>query len=253
MKPTTEILERIRKSSTDHKDGVFTRLYRYLLREDVYMMAYKNLYANQGAATKGIDNDTADGFGKKYINKIISELSSGTYEPKPVRRTHIPKKNGSTRPLGIPSFKDKIVQDIIRMYLEAIYEPVFSERSHGFRPNRSCHSALQQISKGFNGIKWFIEGDIKGCFDNIDHSILLSILTKKIKDSKFINLIRKFLKAGYMENWKYHATYSGTPQGGILPPILANIYLHELDLKMEELKKEFDKPAKRKRTHEYSA
>ena len=255
MKPTTEILERIRKSSTNHKDGVFTRLYRYLLREDVYIMAYKNLYANQGAATKGTDNDTADKFGKKYIDKIISELSSGTYEPKPVRRTHIPKKNGSTstRPLGIPSFKDKIVQDIIRMYLEAIYEPVFSDRSHGFRPNRSCHTALQQISKGFNGIKWFIEGDIKGCFDNIDHSILLSILTKKIKDSKFINLIRKFLKAGYMENWKYHATYSGTPQGGILSPILANIYLHELDLKMEELKKEFDKPAKRTRTREYMA
>lgn len=252
MKPTTEILERIRKSSSNHKDGVFTRLYRYLLREDAYIMAYKNLYANQGAATKGTDNDTADGFGKEYIDKIISELSGGTYEPKPVRRTHIPKKNGKQRPLGIPSFRDKIVQDIIRMYLEAIYEPVFSDRSHGFRPNRSCHTALMQISKGFNGIKWFIEGDIKGCFDNIDHSVLLSILTKKIKDSKFINLIRKFLKAGYMENWKYHATYSGTPQGGILSPILANIYLHELDLKIEELKREFDKPAKRRYTHEYS-
>lgn len=253
MKPTTEILERIRKSSADYRDGVFTRLYRYLLREDVYIMAYKNLYANKGAATKGTDNDTADGFSKEYIDKIISELSSGTYEPKPVRRIQIPKKNGKQRPLGIPSFRDKIVQDIIRMYLEAIYEPIFSNRSHGFRPNRSCHTALQQISKGFNGIKWFIEGDIKGCFDNIDHSILLSILARKIKDSKFINLIRKFLKAGYMENWKYHATYSGTPQGGILSPMLANIYLHELDLKIEELKKEFDKPAQRTKTYEYKA
>ena len=253
MKPTTEILERIRKSSADHKDGVFTRLYRYLLRDDVYRMAYKNLYANQGAATKGTDNDTADSFSQEYIDKIIMELSSGTYEPKPVRRTYRKKKNGKLRPLGIPSFKDKIVQDIIRMYLEAIYEPIFSDRSHGFRPGRSCHTALTQITKGFNGIKWFIEGDIKGCFDNIDHDVLLSILTRKIKDSRFINLIRKFLKAGYMEEWKYHATYSGTPQGGILSPILANIYLNELDMKIDEIKKAFDKPAKQKSTHEYSA
>ena len=253
MKPTTEILERIRKSSADHKDGVFTRLYRYLLRDDVYKIAYKNLYANQGAATKGTDNDTADSFSQEYIDKIIMELSSGTYEPKPVRRTYREKKNGKLRPLGIPSFKDKIVQDIIRMYLEAIYEPIFSDRSHGFRPGRSCHTALTQITKGFNGIKWFIEGDIKGCFDNIDHDVLLSILTRKIKDSRFINLIRKFLKAGYMEEWKYHATYSGTPQGGILSPILANIYLNELDMKIDEIKKAFDKPAKRKSTQEYSA
>lgn len=253
MKPTTEILERIRKSSADHKDGVFTRLYRYLLRDDVYKMAYKNIYANQGAATKGTDNDTADSFSQEYIDKIIMELSSGTYEPKPVRRTYREKKNGKLRPLGIPSFKDKIVQDIIRMYLEAIYEPIFSDRSHGFRPGRSCHTALTQITKGFNGIKWFIEGDIKGCFDNIDHDVLLSILTRKIKDSKFINLIRKFLKAGYMEEWKYHATYSGTPQGGILSPILANIYLNELDMKIDEIRKAFDKPAKRSSTHEYSA
>ena len=253
MKPTTEILERIRKSSADHKDGVFTRLYRYLLRDDVYKIAYKNLYANQGAATKGTDNDTADSFSQEYIDKIIMELSSGTYEPKPVRRTYREKKNGKLRPLGIPSFKDKIVQDIIRMYLEAIYEPIFSDRSHGFRPGRSCHTALTQITKGFNGIKWFIEGDIKGCFDNIDHDVLLSILTRKIKDSRIINLIRKFLKAGYMEEWKYHATYSGTPQGGILSPILANIYLNELDMKIDEIKKAFDKPAKRKSTHEYSA
>ena len=253
MKPTTEILERIRKSSADHKDGVFTRLYRYLLRDDVYKMAYKNIYANQGAATKGTDNDTADSFSQEYIDKIIMELSSGTYEPKPVRRTYREKKNGKLRPLGIPSFKDKIVQDIIRMYLEAIYEPIFSDRSHGFRPGRSCHTALTQITKGFNGIKWFIEGDIKGCFDNIDHDVLLSILTRKIKDSKFINLIRKFLKAGYMEEWKYHATYSGTPQGGILSPILANIYLNELDMKIDEIRKAFDKPAKRSSRHEYSA
>ena len=154
MNPTTEILKRISRSSADHKDGVFTRLYRYLLREDVYYTAYKNLYANQGAATKGIDDDTADGFGKEYITKIIGDLSSGNYEPKPVRRMYIPKKNGKQRPLGIPSFRDKIVQDAIRMYLEAIYEPKFNDHSHRFRQDRSCHTARTQITKGNNGKKW---------------------------------------------------------------------------------------------------
>jgi len=253
MKPTSEILERINKSSKDHENAVFTRLYRYLQREDVYYTAYKNLYANQGAGTKGIDNDTADGFGKEYISKLIDEIKSLSYEPKPVRRTYIPKKNGKMRPLGIPSFRDKLVQDVIRQFLEMIYEPVFSETSHGFRPNRSCHTALKQITKGFNGIKWFIEGDIKGCFDNIDHKILLSILSKKIKDIKFVNLIGKFLKAGYLENWKFNATYSGTPQGGILSPILANIYLNELDNKIKQMKTEFDMPAQRKYTEEYAS
>ena len=145
-------------------------------------------------------------------------------------------------PLGIPSFTDKLIQDAIRQILESIYEPIFSVFSHGFRPNRSCHTALQQASKYFRGTKWFIEGDIKGCFDNIDHNVLLSLISKKIKDSKFVNLIGKFLKAGYIENWEYHKTYSGTPQGGILSPILANIYLHELDKKVELLREAFSKP-----------
>ena len=215
MKPTSEILERISKSSKEHNDGVFTRLYRYVLREDIYMNAYKNLYANNGAATKGIDNDTADGFSLEYIREIINDLKNQTYEPKPVRRTYIPKRNGKMQPLGIPSFRDKLVQEVIRQILEPIYEPIFSDNSHGFRPNRSCHTAFSQISKDFRSTKWFIEGDIKGCFDNIAHKKLLEILTYKIKDSKFINLIGKFLKAGYLEQWKYHNTYSGAPQGGL--------------------------------------
>lgn len=244
MKPTSEILERISRSSTNHNDGVFTRLYRYLLREDIYMNAYKNLYANNGAATKGIDDDTADGFSLEYIQKIISDIKDQTYKPKPVRRMYIPKKNGKMRPLGIPSFRDKLVQEAIRQILEAIYEPVFSDTSHGFRPARSCHTALSQIAKEFRSVKWFVEGDIKGCFDNIAHKKLLEILSYKIKDTKFINLIGRFLKAGYLEQWKHHNTYSGTPQGGILSPILANIYLNELDIKMAEMKRIFDKSSK---------
>jgi len=208
------------------------------------MAAYKNLYANKGAATGGIDGDTADGFGKEYVNQIIDELKNLAYEPKAVKRVYIPKRNGKMRPLGIPSFKDKLIQDAVRQILEAIYEPVFSAHSHGFRPNRSCHTALKEISRSFRSTKWFVEGDIKGCFDNINHTVLLNLLSEKIKDSKFVNLIGKFLKAGYMENWEYHKTYSGTPQGGILSPILANIYLHELDKRVEAMQKEFQAPAK---------
>lgn len=251
MNPTADILERINKNSNEHKDGVYTRLYRYLLREDIYYNAYQKLYSNKGASTKGIDNDTADGFGKKYVESLIEELSNNTYKPKPVRREYIKKSNGKMRPLGIPSFRDKLLQEVIRRFLEAIYEPVFSDFSHGFRPNRSCHTALKQTLPYFNGARWFIEGDIKGCFDNIDHEKLIEILQRKIKDSKFINIIRSFLKAGYIEDFRYNQTYSGTPQGGILSPILANIYLNELDNKIMGIKQNFDEKAESYYNPEY--
>jgi len=251
MKPTSEILERIEKCSTAHKDGVFTKLYRYLLREDIYFAAYQKLYANRGATTKGIDDDTADGFSNFYVAELIQSLKNGTYKVKPVRREYIPKRNGKLRPLGIPSFRDKLLQEVVRMILETIYEPTFDKHSHGFRPNRSCHTALKLIKSNFIGVTWFIEGDIKGCFDNINHEILIDILSRKIKDSRFLNIIRQFLKAGYIENWKYNATYSGSPQGGVCSPILANIYLNELDKKFQEIKSRFDKPRSAKITSEY--
>ena len=251
MNPTSEILERIEKCSTTHKDGVFTRLYRYLLREDIYHAAYQKLYANRGAVTEGIDDDTADGFSDFYVAELIQSLTDGTYKAKPVRREYIPKQNGKLRPLGIPSFRDKLLQEVVRMILEAIYEPTFDSRSHGFRPGRSCHTALKQIKSDFTGAVWFIEGDIQGCFDNINHEILIEILGRKIKDSRFLNVIRQFLKAGYIENWEYHATYSGSPQGGICSPTLANIYLNELDRKFQEIKTRFDKPRSSYITPEY--
>jgi group II intron reverse transcriptase/maturase len=251
LKPTTEILERMEKNSKDHPEGVHTRLYRYLLREDIYYSAYQKLYANKGAATRGTDNDTADGFGKKYVDTLITELENGTYQPKPMRREYIRKANGKMRPLGIPSFRDKLLQEVVRRFLEAIYEPQFNDCSHGFRPERSCHTALKQARCYFVGAKWFIEGDIKGCFDNIDHAVLIGILERKIKDSRFINIIRAFLKAGYIEDWRYNQTHSGTPQGGILSPILANIYLNELDTKVMEIKARFEKPREKAVTTEY--
>lgn len=254
MQPTTEILERIRKDSKEHPDEIFTRLFRYLLRPDIYYVAYQHLYANKGAGTKGVDEDTADGFSEKKIQAIIRSLSEETYTPKPVRRKYIQKRNSSKkkRPLGIPTFTDKLAQEVLRMVLEAVYEPVFLDGSHGFRPNRGCHTALKNLKKEFRGARWFVEGDIKGCFDNIDHTVLVGLVHKKIKDARVCKLIYKFLKAGYMDNWKHYTTYSGTPQGGIISPLLANIYLHELDKFVITLKREFDKPEQRgKRTPEY--
>jgi group II intron reverse transcriptase/maturase len=150
----------------------------------------------------------------------------------------------------MPSFRDKLVQEVIRAILEAIYEPTFLESSHGYRPKRSCHTALCQIKKGM-GTSWVIEGDIKGYYDNIDHEILLKLLSKRIDDGRFIELIRRFLKAGYMEFKKVHNSLSGTPQGGIISPILANIYLHELDSYMESLKTRYEKGERRESNPEY--
>lgn len=252
MKPTMEILTKLQENSKKNHDEVFTRLYRYLLRPDIYYVAYQHLYSNKGAGTKGVTDDTADGFSEIYIENIIEALKNEMYQPKPVRRTYIKKSNGKMRPLGLPVFTDKLIQEAIRMILEAIYEPIFSDYSHGFRPVRSCHTALAQIKKEFTGARWFIEGDIKGCFDNINHAVLVEIINQKIKDARFLKLIRLFLKAGYMEDWKYHETYSGCPQGGIISPILANIYLNELDRHVMKIKKEFDVATKARYTPEYT-
>lgn len=253
MKPTIEILTKLQENSVKNHDEVFTKLFRYTLRPDIYYVAYQNLYANNGAATKGVNEDTADGFSEDYVTRIIESLKNGTYSPNPVRRTYIKKANGKMRPLGLPTFSDKLVQDVIRMILQAVYEPIFSDFSHGFRPGRSCHTALSQLKHEFVGAKWFVEGDIKGCFDNIDHSVLLEVIGRKIRDVRFLNLIRVFLKAGYMEDWKYYGTYSGCPQGGIISPILANIYLNELDKFVETLKESFDVKTPYTLTPEYKA
>ncbi|WP_312354219.1 group II intron reverse transcriptase/maturase [Aminipila sp.] len=244
MRNPINVLSSLQQHSSD-KSYTYERLYRNLYRE-FYLLAYQNIYANEGNMTKGTDGKTIDAMSLKRIDKLIESLKSESYQPNPSRRTYIPKKNGKMRPLGIPSFDDKLIQEVLRMILQAIYEGYFEKSSHGFRPNKSCHTALDSIQKSFSGAKWFIEGDIKGFFDNIDHKIMISVLSKRIKDEKFLRLINKFLKAGYLEQWQYHNSYSGTPQGGIISPILANIYLDEFDKYMQELKSELDKGKGRK-------
>ena len=195
--------------------------------------------------TKGADNATIDNMSISRIEKLIISLKDESYQPIPSRRVYIPKKNGKKRPLGIPTFNDKLLQEVVRMILEAIYEGSFDNNSHGFRPKRSCHTALQQIQKSFNGTRWFIEGDIKGFFDNINHNTLIDILRKRIDDERFLRLIHKFLNAGFIENWVFNKTYSGTPQGGTISPILANIYLDQLDTYMREYIQKFNKGKER--------
>lgn len=251
MRNPEKVLNSLINHSKD-KNYKFERLYRILYNKDIYLLAYKNIYAHEGNMTKGTDGETIDGMSLKRIDDLIAKMRDESYQPNPSRRTYITKKDGKRkRPLGIPAFIDKLVQEVIRMILEAIYEGSFENCSHGFRHDRSCHTALDQIQTRFTGAKWFIEGDIKGFFDNIHHDILIDILKGRISDDRFIRLIRKFLKAGYIEDWVYHKTYSGTPQGGIISPILANIYLDKLDKYMQEYIQKFNKGKDRKRNPEY--
>ena len=241
--------ERVLNSLNEHsKDSSykFERLYRLLFNEELFYVAYQKIASNGGSTTKGSDGRSIDEMSLARIETLIASLKDESYQPHPSRRVHIPKKNGKTRPLGIPAFEDKLVQEVVRMILEAIYEGHFETTSHGFRPKRSCHTALLHIQKTFNGAKWFIEGDIKGFFDNIDHDVLVGILRERISDDRFIRLIRKFLKAGYVEDWTFHNTYSGMPQGGIVSPILANIYLDKLDKYVKEYIRHFDMGTKRR-------
>jgi group II intron reverse transcriptase/maturase len=209
-------------------------VYRQLFNPELYLLSYGRLYRNDGAMTTGVTAETVDGMSLEKINGIIEQLRYERYRWTPVRRVHIPKKGGTTRPLGIPTWSDKLLQDVVRALLEAYYEPRFSDHSHGFRPGRGCHTALQRIKRVWHGTKWFIEGDIKGCFNNIGHSILLGILRADILDNRFLRLVQDLLQAGYLEDWRYSPTLSGTPQGGTVSPILANVYLDRLDQFVEQ-------------------
>jgi len=205
------------------------RLYRELYDPEFYLLAYAKIGSNRGAMTPGVTAETVDGMSLEKIGRVIATLQDGTFAWSCVRRTYIPKSNGKLRPLGLPTWTDKLLQEVIRSLLDAYYEPQFRDCSHGFRPGRGCHTALASVQRPFTGTTWFIEGDIKGCFDNIDHSVLLGILRERIHDERFLGLVAGLLAAGYLEDWVWQGTYSGTPQGGVLSPLLSNIYLDRLD------------------------
>ena len=211
-----------------------TQLYRQMFNKDLYLLAYGNIYSNQGAMTPGASEETADGMSEEKIEQIIGLMRHERYRFAPARRTYIPKKNGKLRPLGMPIWSDKLVGEAVRLLLEAIYEPQFSDSSHGFRKFRGCHTALREINNTWTGTTWFVEGDISDCFGSLDHEILLGILAEKIHDNRFLRLVRNMLKAGYLEDWEYRETLSGVPQGGTVSPVLSNVYLHKLDEFVEQ-------------------
>ena len=228
-------------------------LYRQMFNKSLYLLAYGRIYSNQGAMTPGACDETADGMSEAKIDQIIAAMRGERYRFAPVRRVYIPKKNGKPRPLGLPSWSDKLVGEVVRLLLEAYYEPMFSDHSHGFRKGRGCHTALRKVQETWTGSVWFIEGDISDCFGSTDHEILMRILGEKIRDNRFLRLIRNMLKAGYMEDWQYHETLSGTPQGGVVSPLLSNIYLHKLDEFVErELIPQHTRGNSRKVNREYS-
>ena len=227
MRSSEKVLNSLAKHS-QQPDYKFERLYRLLFNEQIYYVAYQRIYAKEGNMTKGADNATIDHMSISRIEKLITSLKNETYQPIPSRRVYIPKKNGKKRPLGIPTFNDKLLQEVVRMILEAIYEGSFDANSHGFRPKRSCHTALRQIQQTFNGASWFIEGDIKGCFDHISHDWLLeNIPMDKV-------MLKKWLKCGFVFNKELFPTEEGTPQGGIISPTLANMTLDGLQAMLAE-------------------
>lgn len=228
-------------------------IYRQMYNPQLYLLAYAHIYANKGAMTPGVTTETVDGMSMAKIERIITQLRYERFRWHPTRRVYIEKKNSvKKRPLGMPTWTDKLVQEVIRLILDAYYDPQFSGHSHGFRPGRGCHTALEEISHTWRGTTWFIEGDISQCFDKLDHDVLIQILAEKIHDNRFLRLIDGALKAGYLQEWHFNQTLSGTPQGGICSPILANIYLDRLDKFIETtLLPAYKRGTKRQKSKEY--
>jgi group II intron reverse transcriptase/maturase len=210
-------------------------VYRMLYNPDLYLRAYARLYKNKGAMTRGATEETVDAMSLAQIERLIKDVRHERHRWTPVRRVYIAKKKGGQRPLGLPTWKDKLLQEVMRSILEAYYEPQMSQHSHGFRPGRGCHTALREIQTTWTGSRWLVEGDIAKFFDTMDHEVLLTILSEKIHDQRFLRLVRHLLESGYLEEWKFNATLSGCPQGGVISPILSNIYLDKLDQYVEHI------------------
>jgi len=250
-----ERLEVIRQLNAK-REWINNRLYGLTTREDLLIVAYERLKSQPGNMTSGSDNQTLDGFSMKTVKELSEQLRTEKYQPRPIRTSYIPKANGKMRKLGMPCPKDKVVQEVVRMILEAVYDSphgaYFDDSSHGFRRTRSCHTALQEVQRKWSGVTWIVEGDISQCFDDIDHEVLIRILRKKIRDERFLSLIKKFLKAGYLDiDRVLKNSLAGTPQGGIISPILSNVYLHELDEYVKQLQGEYEKGKQRKLNPEY--
>src|SRR5260370_8958610 len=205
------------------------RIYRHLYNTNLYLTAYGRIYRSAGSMTPGVTSETADGTSLETFDTITQALRQERYQWQPARRTSILKKNGKKRPRGKAVWRDKLLAEVMRMILDAYFDGTFSDHSHGFRSERGCHTALQDIYHSWEGTVWLIEGDIADCFGSLDHELLLSTLGEHIQDGRFLGLVKKLLDAGYLEEWKLNKTLSGVPQGSILSPVLSNILLSKLD------------------------
>ncbi|WP_201382458.1 reverse transcriptase domain-containing protein [Ktedonobacter sp. SOSP1-52] len=251
MQGTEELLGLLRERG---KRGLpIKRVYRMLYNTNLYLSAYGRVYRNAGAMTPGGTEETADGTSLETFETIITALKQERYQWQPARRTYILKKNGKKRPLGIPVWSDKLLAEVMRMILNAYFDGTFSEHSHGFREGRGCHTALREVYQIWQGTVWIIEGDIADCFGSLDHNLIISALAEPIQDGRFLNLVKKLLDAGYLEDWKLNNTFSGVPQGSILSPILSNILLSKLDRFVEtELIPEYTRGKKKRPNQEYN-
>ena len=210
------------KLAATHPHKRFCKLYRLISNRRWLEAARDAIRTNKGFNTPGVDGLKGSDLDPERLARLADKLQKGTYEPKPVRRTFVPKRNGKLRPLGLPSAEDKVVQSAIKLALEPIYEQMFRDCSHGFRPRRSGHTALRAYALRRTPT-WTIEGDIESCFDSLSHGRIVRLLRQKIADERLIELVRKFLKAGYLQDWQWHATWSGSPQGHVLSPVIANV------------------------------
>jgi len=223
--------------ASNEPDTRFKRLYKYLTNQRWIIAATDKVLANRGSRTPGIDGKTRNFYLveknlAQLVESIMDELAAQTYRPQPVRRTYIPKSNGKKRPLGIPIIKDRVVQQMVKMLIEPIFEATFLPCSYGFRPNRCTWDALAEAHHFLKSPCYYytvIEGDIQNCFGTIEHGVLMRQLRRRILDKRLLALLWKMLRAGVMEDLQYSETTEGTPQGGLVSPLLANVYMHRLD------------------------
>ena len=237
-----------------HTDFKNVDLYKLLLREEALTAGYEKIRSNSGATTPASDGQTLDGFGLQRLLKLQKTLHNESWQPRPARRTWIPKPGKKElRPLGIQGPEEKIVQAVVTLILEAIYEPRFFDSSFGFRRGRGPHDALNKIDQTYDGMIYAIEGDIKSMFDSVDHHTLINLLEQRIGDPRFIRLIWKLLRTGYMDTPKGPTIkpVSGTPQGSIISPVLANVLMHEFDASLEAFRLKFNKTKPRLETTVY--
>ena len=241
----------VRSLSLKNPRWTHKELFRLLHKDDIWIAAYETIKSNKGALTPGVTPETLDGMGLKRIQKVKTQVLDESYQFQPVKQSWIPRPDRRKRPLGIPTPNDKLVQEVIRMVLEAIYEPIFDHRSFGFRNGMGVHNALEYVEKQFRWVDYVIKGDIQQAYPTIDHDKLCEILAQNIDDVRFMNLIRKSLKCGVYDN--PHTLYSklGVPQGSIVSPILANIYFNELDQWVRKKSEEIYVPKSPKRHPKY--